>query len=153
MDTVAQVVLLIGVVCVVVMGVSLRGGSFIITALSLLLYLAFQRHDGTLSSTHENILKQIPSTIEEALARLISHAKRLHVLYARVTARMHPLTEPDRHSLATLNTVPTIQNPNISARSRYWTHNPTVNTIQRRRSCTMTSMIMSLIYSHEATLS
>ena len=70
MDTVAQVALLIGVVCVVVMGVSLRGGSFIITALSLLLCLAFQRHDGTLSSAHENILKQIPSTIEEALARL-----------------------------------------------------------------------------------
>lgn len=69
MDTIAQVTLLIGIVCVVVMGVSLRGGNFIITALSLLLYLAFQRHDGTLSSVHENILKQIPSTVEEALAR------------------------------------------------------------------------------------
>ena len=69
MDMIAQVTLLIGVVCSVVMGVSQRGGNFIISALSLLLYLAFQRHDGTLSPTHENIVRQIPSTIKGALAR------------------------------------------------------------------------------------
>ena len=69
MDIIAQVTLLIGVVCNIVMGVSLRGGDFIINALSLLLFLAFQRPDGTLSSIHKNVIKQIPSTIEGAISR------------------------------------------------------------------------------------
>lgn len=69
MDTIAQVALLIIVVCSIVMRISLCRGNFIITALSLLLYLAFQHHNGTLNFIHENIIKQIPLIIEEALAR------------------------------------------------------------------------------------
>lgn len=41
MDIIAQVALLIAVICSIVMGVSLCGGNFIITTLLLLLYLAF----------------------------------------------------------------------------------------------------------------
>lgn len=69
MDVVAQVATLIGVVCSVIMGVAERGGNFIMNALSLLLYLVFQRNDGTLSISHENVLRQIPSTMQSALSK------------------------------------------------------------------------------------
>ncbi|KIO01077.1 hypothetical protein M404DRAFT_151217 [Pisolithus tinctorius Marx 270] len=69
MDIVAQVALVIGVVCSIVMGMSQCSSNFIIGALSLLLYLAFQRPNGSLSLSHEGIIRQIPTTIESVLAR------------------------------------------------------------------------------------
>ncbi|KIJ64131.1 hypothetical protein HYDPIDRAFT_29015 [Hydnomerulius pinastri MD-312] len=54
MDAIAQVATVIGVVCSIVMGVSKRGGNFIMGALSLLLYLAFQTTSGSLSISHDN---------------------------------------------------------------------------------------------------
>lgn len=68
MDIISQVATLISVVCSVMMGVSHHGGNFIMGAISFLLYMVFQRSDGSLSLLHENILQQILSTIENALA-------------------------------------------------------------------------------------
>ena len=42
MSTIAQVALVIGLVCSVTMGMNERNSNFILTALSLLLFLAFQ---------------------------------------------------------------------------------------------------------------
>jgi hypothetical protein len=69
MDIVAQVAVLICVVCHVMFGVDTRSSSFIMGAISLLLYLAFQTSKGTLSLSQENILRQIPSTIQTVLSR------------------------------------------------------------------------------------
>ena len=70
MDIIAQVAVLIGVVCSIMMGVSQRSGSFITGTLSLLLSLAFQRSDGRLSASHENIIRQLPPTMEVALDKI-----------------------------------------------------------------------------------
>ena len=67
MDIVAQVAVLIGVVCNVIMGVSQCSRNFIIGTLSLLLSLAFQRSNRRLSTSHENIIQQLPPTMEAAL--------------------------------------------------------------------------------------
>jgi hypothetical protein len=56
MDIIAQVVVLICVVCHVMFGVDTRSSSFIMGAISLLLYLAFQTSKGTPSLSQENIL-------------------------------------------------------------------------------------------------
>ncbi|KIN98784.1 hypothetical protein M404DRAFT_31102 [Pisolithus tinctorius Marx 270] len=69
MDTIAQVTLVIGVICSIVMDVGTRAGNFIMNALSLLLFLAFKDTSGQLSVSHENILAQIPSSIASALSK------------------------------------------------------------------------------------
>jgi hypothetical protein len=56
MDIVAQVAVLICVVCHVMFGIDTCSSSFIMGAMSLLLYLAFQTSKGTLSLSQENIL-------------------------------------------------------------------------------------------------
>ncbi|KAH7884947.1 hypothetical protein F5I97DRAFT_1304560 [Phlebopus sp. FC_14] len=70
MDATAQVASIIGSICSTVTGVSKRGGNLIMGALTLLLYLAFQTIDGSLSLSHENVLRQDPSTIEDTVAKL-----------------------------------------------------------------------------------
>jgi len=80
MAIIAQVATLLGIVCSVIIGVSQQGGDFIMGTLSLLLYISFQCSDRTLSLSHENMLKQIPSTIESALSRFNLTSKT--VLYA-----------------------------------------------------------------------
>ena len=75
MDVIAQVTLLLGVVCSVIFGVGTAGANFIMNGLSLLLYIAFQKSDGTLSAAHENMIKQIPSTISSALSKFQLSAK------------------------------------------------------------------------------
>lgn len=75
MDVVAQVAVVIGVVCSTIMGVGTRDGNFLMGALSLLLYLAFQVLKGTSGVLHEHVLKQIPSTIKGALAKLNLNCK------------------------------------------------------------------------------
>ena len=69
MDSIVQVVLVIGVVCSVILGVGTSGSNFVLSALSLLLYIMFQKADGTLSHSHENIMRQIPATIGGALSK------------------------------------------------------------------------------------
>ena len=69
MDIIAQVVLVIDVVCSAILGVSTSGSNFVLSTLLLLLYIAFQKADGTLSHSHENIMKQIPATIGGALSK------------------------------------------------------------------------------------
>ena len=80
MDVIAQVMLVIGVICTTVMGVTARGGDFIISALPLLLYLAFQTAGGHLSLSHKNIIRQILSSIKNTTARLDLDCKT--VVYA-----------------------------------------------------------------------
>ena len=80
MDVVAQVTLLLGVVCSIIFGVGTTGTTFIMNALSLLLYIAFKKPDGMLSATHENVMKQIPATIASALSKFQLDAKT--VVYA-----------------------------------------------------------------------
>ncbi|KAI9463751.1 hypothetical protein HD554DRAFT_2175465 [Boletus coccyginus] len=69
MDTIPQVALVLGVVCSIIFGVSTPGANFVMSGLSLLLYLAFQKSNGTLSTSHENVMRQIPSSIGGALAK------------------------------------------------------------------------------------
>jgi hypothetical protein len=63
----AQVALFIGVVCSIIFGVSQRGGDFIISMISLLLWLAFQRRNGSIDAAQENIRAKIPHRIEDVL--------------------------------------------------------------------------------------
>ncbi|KIK29890.1 hypothetical protein PISMIDRAFT_6625 [Pisolithus microcarpus 441] len=81
MDVVAQVTLLIGVVCSIIFGIGTTGANFIMSSLSLVLYLAFQKADGALSAAHENVMKQIPSTISGALSKFQLNTKTIQ--YAR----------------------------------------------------------------------
>ena len=80
MDIVTQVAMLICVVCHVMFGVDTLSGNFIMGAISLLLYLAFQTSKGTPSLSQENILQQIPLTIQTALSRFQLGCKT--VIYA-----------------------------------------------------------------------
>ncbi|KAG2748521.1 hypothetical protein P692DRAFT_20734893, partial [Suillus brevipes Sb2] len=66
-DEIAQVALFIGVMHKVVMGV-------------ILLFLTFRRSDGSLSSSHENVLRQIPTTFKTALTKF--HLTGKTVAYA-----------------------------------------------------------------------
>ncbi|KAI5987195.1 hypothetical protein EDD15DRAFT_2372598 [Pisolithus albus] len=75
MDPVAQVATLIGIVCSTIMGIGKRDGTFIMGALSLLIYLSFQAVKGTSGMLHEHILKQVPSTIKSTLAMLDLNTK------------------------------------------------------------------------------
>ena len=77
MSIISQIALPIGLVCSIVLSVNEHGGNFILNSLSLLLYLAFQRANGTLSASHENIIKQIPATIGGALARFTPNYKTI----------------------------------------------------------------------------
>ena len=52
------------------MGIGTRNGDFLMSALSLLLYLAFQAVQATSGDLHKHILKQVPLTIEGALTQL-----------------------------------------------------------------------------------
>ncbi|KAG2740503.1 hypothetical protein P692DRAFT_20753226, partial [Suillus brevipes Sb2] len=66
-DEIAQVVLFLCVACKVFMGVSRRSCDFILGIMSIVLFLAFRKSDGTLSFSHEHVLKQIPTTVDRAL--------------------------------------------------------------------------------------
>lgn len=114
MDVVAQVVVLLGVICSVLMGVTRSSGNFIMGTLSLLVCLAFQRSDGTLSMSHENIIRQLPSTIEAALDKFNVTAKT--VAYA--VCGCHCTYAP---SYPTGSAVPTYP--------EYCTHYPTPETL------------------------
>jgi len=70
LDAVAQVAVVIGIICTTVMGIGTCNGDFLMSALSLLLCLAFQAVQATLGDLHKHILKQVPLTIEGALTQL-----------------------------------------------------------------------------------
>ncbi|KIK20353.1 hypothetical protein PISMIDRAFT_105907, partial [Pisolithus microcarpus 441] len=93
MDVIAQVTLLLGIVCSIIFGIGTTGANFVMSSLSLVLYLAFQKPDGTLSVTHENIMREIPSTISGALSRFQLNAKMIryavctcHYIHAPVSS-------------------------------------------------------------------
>lgn len=73
MDVVAQVTLLLSIVCSIVcsivFGVGTTGTTFIMNALSLLLYIVFKKPDGTFSATHKNVMKEIPATIASTVSK------------------------------------------------------------------------------------
>ena len=75
MDVIPQLALVIGVICSAIMGVGKRGGNFVMGALSLILYLVFQTFSGSLSTSQEELLRQIPSTIEDAVRKLNLNCK------------------------------------------------------------------------------
>ena len=75
MDIITQVALILGVVCSIIIGVGTPGANFIMRGLSLLLYLAFQKPNGSLSLMHEDIMKLIPSTINTVLYKFPLIAK------------------------------------------------------------------------------
>ena len=114
MDVVAQVAVLIGVVCSVIMGVSRCSSNFIMNSLSLLLFVAFQRADGSLSMSHENIIKQIPLTIETALNKFNIMDKT--VTYA--VCHCHCTYAPSYRAGSTIPTYP-----------EYCTHYPNPGTL------------------------
>lgn len=102
-DEIAQVALLIGAVCKVIMGASRRSCDFIMGLISVLLFLAFRRSDGSLSLSHENVLKQIPMTSETALTKFHLTAKT--IVYA-VCSSCHCTYGPRYAKGSTIPTYP-----------------------------------------------
>jgi hypothetical protein len=68
-DEVAQVTMLLAVVCTVIMGVSRRGGDIIMGQLSVLLCAAWRQKDGALDASHANILAQLPKSMTTVLSK------------------------------------------------------------------------------------
>ena len=114
MSTIAQVALVIGLVCKVMMGVNEHGSNFVLTALSLLLFLAFQQSNGTLSLSHENVLKQIPAMIETALAKF--NLKYKTIVFA--TCACHCTYAPTY-----------VPSSNVPIYPEFCTHHPTPETM------------------------
>ncbi|KAG2048230.1 hypothetical protein BDR06DRAFT_831510, partial [Suillus hirtellus] len=79
-DEIAQVALFITVTCKVIMGVSKQACNFLLGLISIMLFLAFRRLDGSLSSSHQNVLRQIPKSFDTALSRF--HLTEKTVIYA-----------------------------------------------------------------------
>lgn len=102
-DEIAQVALFIGAVCRVTIGVSRRSCDFIMGLISVLLFLAFRRSDGSLSLSHENVLKQIPMTSETALTKFHLTAKTVE--YA-VCSSCHCTYGPHHAEGSTIPTYP-----------------------------------------------
>jgi hypothetical protein len=75
LDEITQIVLFLGVACRVIIGVSRSSCDLIMKIMSIVLFLAFQRSDNGLNSSHTNILKQIPMTSESAEARFHLNGK------------------------------------------------------------------------------
>ena len=94
MAIIAQVSTLLGIVCSVIIGVSQWGGDFIMGTLSLLLYISFQCSNGTLSLSHENMLKQIPLTIESALSRFNLTSKTVPYAVCNCHCTYRPIYTP-----------------------------------------------------------
>lgn len=93
LDPIVQVAVIIGIICTTVMGIGKCNGTFLIGALFLLVYLTCQSVNAMSGVLHENILKQVPSTIESALSKLNIHSKTIpyaicscHCTYAPVYA-------------------------------------------------------------------
>lgn len=100
MDVVAQVTLLIGVVCSIIFGIGTTGANFIMSSLSLVLYLAFQKADGALSAAHENVMKQIPSTISGALSKFQLNTKTIQYAVCACHCIYPPVSSPGSSGLA-----------------------------------------------------
>lgn len=77
LDPVAQVAIIIGVICTTIMGIGKRDGTFLLGAMSLLIYLTFQSVKATSGVLHEHILKQVPSTIESAMNKISLDSKTI----------------------------------------------------------------------------
>lgn len=69
LDIITQVSAFLGVICTVIMGVSCRDGDMIMGLVNIILFLAFQQPDGVLRSRHEDIISEMPQSIEAALSR------------------------------------------------------------------------------------
>ncbi|KAF8119273.1 hypothetical protein EV363DRAFT_1200533 [Boletus edulis] len=100
MDVTAQVALLLGVICSVIFRVGTSAGNFIMACLSLVLYLAFQNPGGALSLAHENIIKQMPSTIGGALSKFNLMAKTIPYAVCSCHCTYPPTYSPGSHSPA-----------------------------------------------------
>jgi hypothetical protein len=77
LDEITQIILFLGVACIVIIGVSRSSCDLIMKIMSIILFLALQRSDNGLNSSHTNILKQIPMTSESAEARFHLNGKTI----------------------------------------------------------------------------
>ncbi|KAF8586345.1 hypothetical protein K439DRAFT_1615184 [Ramaria rubella] len=69
LDEIAQLSMFLGVVCMVVMGISWQAGDLIMGLVCLLLQMAWKGKDGNVDLLNMNTLVQIPSTIMTALSK------------------------------------------------------------------------------------
>ena len=69
LDIIMQVSAFLGVICTVIMGVSRRDGDMIMGLVNIIFFLTFQQPDGVLQSRHEDIISEMPQSIEAALSR------------------------------------------------------------------------------------
>nr|OBZ69640.1 hypothetical protein A0H81_10344 [Grifola frondosa] len=64
----AQVAMLLGVVCRVILGISRRAGDFILNLVALVVYLVSSNRDGSSNPSAEDTLRDIPLSINSALS-------------------------------------------------------------------------------------
>ncbi|KAG2335991.1 hypothetical protein BDR05DRAFT_953674 [Suillus weaverae] len=102
-DEIAPIALFICGMCKIIMRVSRRGCDFILGLISVLPFLTFWRSDGSLSSPHENLLRQIPTTFKTALSKFNLTEKT--VIYA-VCSCCHCTYSPHYADGSTLPTYP-----------------------------------------------
>ena len=65
-----QIAAFLGVVGTVIMGVSHRDRDLIMGLVNVILFLAFQQPDGILQSCHEDIISEMPQSVNAALVKL-----------------------------------------------------------------------------------
>ena len=68
MDHITQVSIFLGIVCIVIMGISHQDGDFILKLLNMLLYLAFMT-GGPMHPNGEEVMKQMPQEIQSLLSK------------------------------------------------------------------------------------
>ena len=83
LDVITQIAAFLGVVCTVIMGVSRRDRDLIMGLVNVILFLAFQQPDGILQSHHEDIISEMPQSVNVALVKfdLNSHTTIYAVCY------------------------------------------------------------------------
>lgn len=69
LDIITQITAFLNVVCTVIMGVSCRDGDFSMSLVKVILFLTFQQPDGISQSHHEDIISELPQSVNVALAK------------------------------------------------------------------------------------
>ena len=69
LDIITQTAAFLGIICTVIMGISCRDGDMIIGLVNIILFLAFWQPDGVMWSQHEDVISQMPQSINVAISK------------------------------------------------------------------------------------
>ena len=67
LDIIIQITAVLGIICTIIMDISCRGRDFIMSLVNVILFLAFQQPDGILQSCYEDIISEMPQSVNVAL--------------------------------------------------------------------------------------